>query len=196
MLVKFSEQNKNILVEKVNEDEPNDLSEEIDEETYEEMKNKFIEKKLMEERELKYKPTKDDLDKLDEFLKNINYQGPKFEENETEKISPTEEELNKLEELLLKFPKEDNTEIEDEEKIENEITPQVEDEIESADNEEEIEKVFFNPEENEVLYSDDNNEQIENKIDDEVVVVEEKITPQPIEMAPTAKILNYFKRND
>ena len=35
MLVKFSEQNKNILVEKVKEDEPNDLSEEIDEETYE-----------------------------------------------------------------------------------------------------------------------------------------------------------------
>lgn len=191
MLVKFSEQNKTSVIDEVNKEEevsikeePKDLSEEIDEETYEEIKNKFIEKKLMEERELKYKPTQDELDKLDEFLKNISYQGPKFEENKEEKINPSEQDLEKLQEVLNQY----STPIETTEEIiedtpKNDIVYTIEEEIEKPDDQE-IEKVFFNPEESEILYSDENEKS------------EEEIKPKPIEMVPTAKILNYFKRND
>jgi hypothetical protein len=38
------------------------------------------------------------------------------------------------------------------------------------------------------LYSDDE----KKEVPEEIV----EIIPQPVEMAPTAKILNYFKRND
>ena len=51
-----------------------------------------------------------------------------------------------------------------------------------------VQKVFFNPEETEVLYSDDE----KKEVPEEIV----EVIPQPVEMAPTAKILNYFKRND
>lgn len=64
------------------------------------------------------------------------------------------------------------------------------------DKTEEIEKVFFNPEETEILYSDDEKkveEIVEEKVEE---IVEEEVKPQPVEMAPTTKILNYFKRND
>jgi hypothetical protein len=198
MLVKFSEQNKTGVIEEVMKEEvtikeePKELSEEIDEDVYEEMKNKFIEKKLMEERDLKYKPTQDDLDKLDRFLKNINYQGPKFEESKEEKINPNQEDLDKLQEVLNQYS---NTEepIQEmvEEKPENDIVYTIQEETETIE-EDEIEKVFFNPEESEVLYSDDSKTVETIDIDKP----EQEIKPEPIEMSPTAKILNYFKRND
>ena len=188
MLVKFSEQNKTIVIEEIKKEEvnikekPKDLSDVIDEESYEEMKSKFVEKKLMEERDLKYKPTQDDLNKLDDFLKLINYDGPKFESNTEEKITPSENEIEKLQEIVNQYSNTEPIVIEQEE-VEEQPEPKVE-----TEEIEEIEKVFFNPEENEVLYSDD-----EKQVDE---VFEEEVKPQPVEMAPTAKILNYFKRND
>lgn len=199
MLVKFSEQNKTVVIEEVKKEEktevkeePKDLSEEIDEGVYEEIKNKFIEKKLMEERDLKYKPTQDDLDKLDEFLKNINYQGPKFEESKDEKINPNQEDLDKLEEVLNQYSNiEEPVQEIVEEKPENDIVYTIQEETETIE-EDEIEKVFFNPEESEVLYSDDS--KTVETID--IEKSEQEIKPEPIEMVSTTKVLNYFKRND
>lgn len=184
MLVKFSEQNKTVVIEEVKKEEKveikeeiKDLSQEIDEDNYEEIKNKFIEKKLMEERDIKYKPTQDDLNKLDDFLKMVNYEGPKFEVNAEEKINPTESEIKKLQEIVNQYSNSEPVTVEQEEMVEQEL-----------EKEEEIEKVFFNPEETEVLYSDDE----KKEVPEEIV----EVIPQPVEMAPTAKILNYFKRND
>lgn len=202
MLVKFSEQNKNVVVEEVKEEEvsieeePKDLSEEMNEVDYEDIKSKFIEKKLMEERDLKYKPTQEELDKLDYFLKILNYEGPKPELNTEEKINPTEEQLEKIQETLNKYSMPEPVEVEQEEVVEEtpevieekveevaEITPEVSDETED------VEKVFFNPEEIEVLYSDDETKE-------EEPIVEEVIKPEPVDTPTTGKILNYFKRND
>ena len=184
MLVKFSEQNKNTVFEEPKKEEKveikeeiKDLSQEIDEDNYEEIKNKFIEKKLMEERDIKYKPTQDDLNKLDDFLKMVNYEGPKFEVNVEEKINPTESEIKKLQEIVNQYSNSEPVTVEQEEMVEPEL-----------EKEEEIEKVFFNPEETEVLYSDDE----KKEVPEEIV----EVIPQPVEMVPTAKILNYFKRND
>lgn len=184
MLVKFSEQNKNTVFEEPKKEEKveikeeiKDLSQEIDEDNYEEIKNKFIEKKLMEERDIKYKPTQDDLNKLDDFLKMVNYEGPKFEVNVEEKINPTESEIKKLQEIVNQYSNSEPVTVEQEEMVELEL-----------EKEEEIEKVFFNPEETEVLYSDDE----KKEVPEEIV----EVIPQPVEMVPTAKILNYFKRND
>jgi len=184
MLVKFSEQNKTVVIEEVKKEdkvdikeEIKDLSQEIDEDNYEEIKNKFIEKKLMEERDMKYKPTQDDLNKLDDFLKMVNYKGPKFEVNTEEKINPTESEIKKLQEIVNQYSNSEPITVEQEGMVEEQL-----------EKEEEIEKVFFNPEETEVLYSDDE----KKEVTEEIV----EIIPQPVEMAPTAKILNYFKRND
>jgi hypothetical protein len=151
MLVKFSEQNKTVVIEEVKKEdkvdikeEIKDLSQEIDEDNYEEIKNKFIEKKLMEERDMKYKPTQDDLNKLDDFLKMVNYKGPKFEVNTEEKINPTESEIKKLQEIVNQYSNSEPITVEQEGMVEEQL-----------EKEEEIEKVFFNPEETEVLYSDD-----------------------------------------
>jgi hypothetical protein len=155
MLVKFSEQNKTIIIEEVKKEEvnikeePKDLSEAIDEETYEEMKSKFVEKKLMEERDLKYKPTQDDLNKLDDFLKLINYDGPKFESNTEEKITPSENEIEKLQEIVNQYSNTEPIVIEQEE-VEEQPEPNVE-----TEEIEEIEKVFLNPEETNDFYRDE-----------------------------------------
>ena len=195
MLVKFSEQNKTVVIEEVKKEEevsikeePKDLSEEIDEVDYEDIKSKFIEKKLMEERDLKYKPTQEEIEKLDYFLKILNYDGPKLEPiDEKTKFVPNEEELGKIQEVLNQYSKTESIIIEEE--IKEEVEPIIEEPIE-----EEIDKVFFNPEESEILYSDDN--KTEETVVEEEESVEEEMKPEPIEMVSTAKVLNYFKRND
>jgi hypothetical protein len=72
-------------------------SEEISEEDYETIKEEFLRKKLDEEVKLKYKPTQDDFNKLDNFLKSINYDGPKPEQSKADKYSPSEDDLKKME---------------------------------------------------------------------------------------------------
>ena len=164
-----------------------DLSQEMSEEDYEEMKQKFIEKKLMEERDLKYKPTMSDIEKFEKFLKDIEYSGPKFTENEVEKFTPNEEELEDIEKILNQYGKPEGVEIKEEVVAQEE--PVVEDE-----SEEEIGKVFFEPEETETLYSDDETkDEVVEEIPQEII---EEVKPEPIEMGPSTKILNYFKRND
>ena len=187
MLVKFSEQNKAIEETKVKEEvtEKNeDLSKEMNEEDYEDIKQKFIEKKLMEERDLKYKPTMSDIEKFEKFLKDIQYEGPKFTENEVEKFTPNEQELENIEKILNQYGKPEVIEIQEEPVVEEEI-PVVETQIE-----EEVGKVFFEPEETETLYSDD---ETKEEIPQEII---EEVKPEPIEMGSSTKILNYFKRND
>jgi len=200
MLVKFSEQNKSI--EKIEEPklkEENvvkneDISKEISEEDYEDIKQKFIEKKLIEERDLKYKPTMSDIEKFEKFLKDIDYQGPKFTENEVEKFTPNEQELENIEKILNQYGKPDVVEIKEELNTEEEIPKVAETKIEEEPDEE-IEKVFFEPEETEALYSDDENkDEIVEEIQQEII--EEDVKPEPIEMGSSTKILNYFKRND
>lgn len=198
MLVKFSEQNKTVVIEEVKKEEktevkeePKDLSEEMNEVDYEDIKSKFIEKKLMEERDLKYKPTQEEIDKLDYFLKILNYDGPKPEVNVEEKINPSDEQLEKIQETLNQYSMPQPVEVEQEEIVEE--TPEIIEEIvevipENSDETEDIEKVFFNPDENEVLYSDDEIE--------EESIVEEVIKPEPVDTPTTGKILNYFKKND
>jgi hypothetical protein len=169
-----------------------DLSQEMSEEDYEEMKQKFIEKKLMEERDLKYKPTMSDIEKFEKFLKDIEYSGPKFTENEVEKFTPNEEELENIEKILNQYGKPNVVEIQEEPIVTEE--PITETQIEEEP-EEEISKVFFEPEETEVLYSDDDTkEEIAEEAPQETI--EEVVKPEPIEMGSSTKILNYFKRND
>jgi len=169
-----------------------DLSQEMSEEDYEEMKQKFIEKKLMEERDLKYKPTMSDIEKFEKFLKDIEYSGPKFTENEVEKFTPNEEELENIEKILNQYGKPNVVEIQEEPIVTEE--PITETQIEEEP-EEEISKVFFEPEETEVLYSDDDTkEEIAEETPQETI--EEVVKPEPIEMGSSTKILNYFKRND
>jgi len=169
-----------------------DLSQEMSEEDYEEMKKKFIEKKLMEERDLKYKPTMSDIEKFEKFLKDIEYSGPKFTENEVEKFTPNDEELENIEKILNQYGKPDVVEIQEEPIVTEE--PITETQIEEEP-EEEISKVFFEPEETEVLYSDDDTkEEIAEETPQETI--EEVVKPEPIEMGSSTKILNYFKRND
>ena len=169
-----------------------DLSQEMSEEDYEEMKQKFIEKKLMEERDLKYKPTMSDIEKFEKFLKDIEYSGPKFTENEVEKFTPNEEELENIEKILNQYGKPNVVEIQEEPIVTEE--PITETQIEE-ESEEDISKVFFEPEETEVLYSDDDTkEEIAEETPQETI--EEVVKPEPIEMGSSTKILNYFKRND
>jgi hypothetical protein len=164
---------------------------ELTEEDYEVIKEEFLKKKLEEEAQLKYKPTKDDIEKIDNFLKSIGYEGPKPEEIKNEKYIPTETDLQKMESVLRQYDEVKNIPVELEtEVIEEE--PIVEEEIK----EEDIEKVFFSPEE-EVLYSDDSKIEVQEEQaepqEEEIVVLN---TPEPVQEAPKNKVLNYFKSSD
>ena len=162
-------------------------SEEISEEDYETIKEEFLRKKLDEEAKLKYKPTQDDFNKLDNFLKSINYDGPKPEQSKADKYSPSEDDLKKMESILQQYEEVKNIPVE----LETEIIE------EEPTVEEEAEKVFFYPEEEEILYSDDEikepQEQIIEDHEEEIVVLN---TPEPVQDSPKNKVLNYFKSID
>jgi hypothetical protein len=162
-------------------------SEEISEEDYETIKEEFLRKKLDEEDKLKYKPTQDDFNKLDNFLKSINYDGPKPEQSKADKYSPSEDDLKKMESILQQYEEVKNIPVE----LETEIIE------EEPTVEEEVEKVFFYPEEEEILYSDDEikepQEQIIEDHEEEIVVLN---TPEPVQDSPKNKVLNYFKSID
>jgi hypothetical protein len=162
-------------------------SEEISEEDYETIKEEFLRKKLDEEAKLKYKPTQDDFNKLDNFLKSINYDGPKPEQSKADKYSPSEDDLKKMESILQQYEEVKNIPVE----LETEIIE------EEPTVEEEVEKVFFYPEEEEILYSDDEikepQEQIIEDHEEEIVVLN---TPEPVQDSPKNKVLNYFKSID
>ena len=157
--------------------------EDISEEEYEQVVKDFVRKQKEQAEKLKYTPTEEDFKKLDEILRNLNYNGPIKEEVDPEsiKFTPTEEELKKIEEALSKFSKPEPVD------------------LSSEIEEDEVEKVFFEPEEDVVVeetiqtevepFEEQSEEQIEESIEEEIQVVK----PEPVEDVKTNKVLNYFK---
>ena len=88
MLVKFSEQNQSVS-------EENTDSVEI---TTEEAR-KLMEEKIKHEEEIRYKPTQEDLQKLEEVINVINHEPI---QQSSEPITPTQEDLDKLQDFLNK----------------------------------------------------------------------------------------------
>ena len=104
----------------------------ISNEEYEQIVQDFVRKQKEQDEKLKYTPTEEDFKKLDEFLRNLNYDGPTKEEVDIDSIkyTPTDEELNKMEELLSKFSQPEPVEIkEEDELIEENSSDLVEDEV-------------------------------------------------------------------
>lgn len=151
-----------------------DMNEDMSDEEYEEVLQNYVRKQKEQEEKLKYTPTHEDLQKLDDFLKMVNYGGPKEILNDSEKYTPTEQELNNIQEILYNYPKPEPVEIKEE---------QIED-----DN---VEKVFFEPsyepsdEFVEETTTTNSNEAIEE-------TEEQEVKPEPVEVKKN-KILNYFK---
>ena len=140
--------------------------EEITEEEYREVVQDYIRKQKEQEEKLKYTPTEEDFKKLDEFLRNVGYNGPTKEEvNDFDKFTPNKEELEKIEEVISQFSKPETIEIKEEE-------------------DDEVEKVFFEPIEDTV-----EEETVENILTEEP----QEVKPEPIDDKKTYKVLNYFK---
>ena len=88
MLVKFSEQNQSVSEEKTD-------SVEI---TTEEAR-RLMDEKIKQEEEIRYKPTQEDLQKLEEVINVINHEPI---QQSSEPITPTQEDLDKLQDFLNK----------------------------------------------------------------------------------------------
>jgi hypothetical protein len=162
----------------------------LTDEEYEQVLQDFIKKQKEQEQKLKYTPKEEDFKKLDDFLSQMGYGGPKKTELvEDEKFTPNEDEISKIEEVLSKFSQPEAIEIKED--------------IE----EDEVEKVFFEPvedivEEEPVIIE---SQIVEEPIVETVVeptdelyddILEEEIQevkPEPVEEVKTYKVLNYFK---
>lgn len=94
MLVKFSENQKNELIEK------NEEIETIEKPVIVDLPE-LIAKKQEEDENLKYTPTKEDLEKLENILKR--YEGPEEKINSSEPVVLNEEQLKDLEIILNKY---------------------------------------------------------------------------------------------
>ena len=163
--------------------------EDISDDEYEQVVQDFVRKQKEQEEKLKYIPTEEDFKKLERFLRDVNYNGPIKEEVNPEsiKFTPTEEELNKIEKTLSKFAKPEPIEIKGE----------IEDD--------ETEKVFFEPEEDVVeeiieTQTEPIEEEVEGiievqeeQIEDPIEVEIQEVTPEPVQDIKTNKVLNYFK---
>lgn len=146
----------------------------LTDEEYEQMLQDFVRKQKEQEEKLKYTPTQEDLEKLDNFLKMAGYEGPKEVVNESEKYTPTEQELSKIEEILSNYSKPETVDI----KVED---------YEDDD----IKKVFFEP------HYEPNDEFIEETTPTNLNEVmedteEQEVKPEPVEVKKN-KVLNYFK---
>jgi hypothetical protein len=87
----------------------------ISNEEYEQIVQDFVRKQKEQDEKLKYTPTEEDVKKLDEFLRNLNYDGPTKEEVDIDSIkyTPTDEEL------LSKFSQPEPVEIKEEDEVLN-----------------------------------------------------------------------------
>ena len=93
--------------------------EDITDEEYNNIINQFIKEKKEEADKIRYRPTEEDLKKLDEFL----YNGPKkVEVDDSDKFIPNEDELKKIEDFLYKHSKPEPVDIPQEEINEDEST--------------------------------------------------------------------------
>jgi hypothetical protein len=140
--------------------------ENITEEEYSKIIDEFVKRQKEESEKIKYTPKEEDLEKLDEFLNNVGYDGPKkTETDESVKFTPSYEELKKIEDILLNQSKN----IPQEEEI-------------FTDNIEDIEKVkraLIDYNKEDINVNDDENEYVELS------------NPEPIN-----KVLNYSKRDE
>jgi hypothetical protein len=144
--------------------------EDISDEEYEQVVQDFVRKQKEQEDKLKYTPTEEDFKKLEEFLRNLNYDGPTKEIVDTDsvKFTPNEEELKKIEEVLYNFSKPNTVEIE----------------------EEKIEEVPLNEEMEFITEEKDNENIVENE-----TVTEETVEQTEDENSTLSqnKVLNYYK---
>jgi hypothetical protein len=142
----------------------------ISNEEYEQIVQDFVRKQKEQDEKLKYTPTEEDFKKLDEFLRNLNYDGPTKEIVDTDsvKFTPNEEELKKIEEVLYNFSKPNTVEIE----------------------EEKIEEVPLNEEMEFITEEKDNENIVENE-----TVTEETVEQTEDENSTLSqnKVLNYYK---
>jgi Zn-dependent metalloprotease len=150
--------------------------EDITEEEYREIVQDYIRKQKEQDEKLKYTPTEEDFKKLDEFLRNVSYNGPVKEDNDYNKFNPNQEELEKIEEVLSQFSKSETIEIKEED---------------------EVEKVFFEPIEDIVEEKEEVIENIveikEETVEDILTEESQEVKPEPIDDKKTYKVLNYFK---
>ena len=154
----------------------------LTDEEYEQVLQDFIRKQKEQEEKLKYTPKEEDFKKLDDFLSQMGYDGPKKTEPiEEEKFTPNEDELSKIEDILSKYSKPEVVEIKED--------------IE----EDEVEKVFFEPvkdivEEEPVIIESQIVEEPTDELYDDILEEEiQEIKPEPVEEVKTHKVLNYFK---
>ena len=150
-------------------------------EEYDQILEDFVKKQNETAEKIKYTPTSEDFKKLDDFLSQTGYGGPKKTEiDEIEKFTPNEEELSKIEDILSKYSKPEVVEV-----IQEELQQKEEQSILTQ-----ITELMKQPEE-ELTSSDsefyDTEEEINQVIDDL------EFSPEPIEEVKTNKVLNYFK---
>jgi hypothetical protein len=150
-------------------------------EEYDQILEDFVKKQNETAEKIKYTPTNEDFKKLDDFLSQTGYGGPKKTEiDEIEKFTPNEEELSKIEDILSKYSKPEVVEV-----IQEELQQKEEQSILTQ-----ITELMKQPEE-ELTSSDsefyDTEEEINQVIDDL------EFSPEPIEEVKTNKVLNYFK---
>ena len=155
MLVKFSEKNEDNL--KPKQDEVIDI-------------DTLIKEKVIEDENLKYTPTKEDLEKLENILKR--YEGPEEKVNETPPVVLSDDKLKELENILSKYQNKTDYEV-----IQEDLT-----------DEELVEKNPFGEHHSEY-------ESIENKDVEEIVegVTGSHLNPEFLD--EENKILKYWKLN-
>ena len=137
MLVKFSEKNEDNL--KPKQDEVIDI-------------DTLIKEKVIEDENLKYTPTKEDLEKLENILKR--YEGPEEKVNETPPVVLSDDKLKELENILSKYQNKTDDEViqedfTDEELVEKNPFGEHHSEYEPIENENVIEGItgsYLNPE--------------------------------------------------
>jgi hypothetical protein len=120
MLVMFTEKNQDTDQVPTNNRPSTDQVEEL---TTEEAR-KLMEEKIRQEEEIKYKPTPEDLEKIEEIVK-VKYTEP--EEVSPTPYVPTEENLEEIQKMLDRYQNYvvDNTPVETIESVEEEITPEI-----------------------------------------------------------------------
>lgn len=118
MLVMFTEKNQS-TDQVTTKDRPS-----ADQELTTEEARRLMEEKIKQEEELKYKPTPEDLEKLEEIVK-VNYHEPQIVTDVP--YQPTEGDLQELQEILDKYQNYivDSTPVNDVENIEEEIKTEV-----------------------------------------------------------------------
>jgi len=155
-------------------------------EEYDQILEDFVKKQNETAEKIKYTPTNEDFKKLDDFLSQTGYGGPKKTEiDESKKFTPNEEELSKIEDILSKYSKPETIEIKEEEDVEKVFFEPIEDVVE-----EQQEPEFIIEPQTEVIEDIVEEQQDTVESDEEEI---QEVKPEPVEEVKTYKVLNYFK---